>query len=59
MNKDTDTFERENADNIVGWEIQYQEKISDTEWKKFPNYRIIIFKMKDGSKVEFKVLNYE
>ena len=45
-------WEMENRHNIVGWEHSWGRK-DGKEWVWYEGFSVIIFEMKDGSKVEF------
>lgn len=61
-------WEMENKENIVGWEIHYgfEKKckggacrIEEEGWKWFGDHVLIIYKMKDKTTHEFKIMNNE
>ena len=47
-------WEQENMNKIVGWEVCYAYKNEKKEWVWYDGYAMIIFEMRDKTKIEFK-----
>lgn len=45
-----------NKENIAGWEIHYGYENEKKKWEWYDGYKIVIYKMKDKSKVEWKII---
>ena len=47
-------WEIENKENIIGWDIHYGSEV-DKVWVPYEGYKMIFFKMKDKTRIEFKL----